>query len=168
MADDVLPPEPGKAVLVTETGAGRFQMRATSGDASFLVDEDPSAGGLGSGPDPYDLLSAALGSCTAMTIRLYADHKAWPLERVRVKVVHHRASLDERDRFERIIDLDGGLDDSQRQRLIEVAEHCPVHKTLDRGSNIATRLGAAESADPPQPRPPEHVIAMDQAALALG
>ena len=160
--------EPGKAVLVAETRAGQFQMRVTSGQTAFLVDEAPSAGGLGSGPDPYDLLSAALGSCTAMTIRLYADHKTWSLGRVRVKVVHHRASLEEKDMFERIIELEGVLDDSQRQRLIEIAEHCPVHRTLDRGANIVTRLGAAECADPPAPRPPEHVVAMNQAASALG
>lgn len=168
MADTAPTLEPGKAVLVAETRAGRFQMQVTSGPATFLVDEDTAAGGLGSGPDPYDLLSAALGSCTAMTIRLYAEHKAWPLDRVRVKVIHHRASLEEKDRFERVIDLEGALDDAQRQRLVEIAEHCPVHKTLDRGANIATRLGAAETADPPQPHPPEHAVAMDQAAFALG
>jgi putative redox protein len=165
---EALPSEPGKAVLIRETGAGKFQMEVTTGRTTFFVDEDPSAGGMGSGPDPYDLLSAALGSCTAMTLRLYAAHKGWPLTQVRVKVSHHRASLDDKDTFERIIDLDGPLDEAQRQRLLEIAGHCPVHKTLDRGANIETRLGVAVGTNPPPPKPPEHAVAMDQAAFALG
>jgi putative redox protein len=74
------------------------------------VDEPVQAGGLGSGPNPYDLLSAAIGSCTLMTIRLYARRKQWPLERVRLKVTHQRESLEEKDRFVREIELIGPLE----------------------------------------------------------
>ena len=89
-----------ETVLVAETGLGKYQVEARAGDAAFLVDEPISAGGLGSGPNPYSLLSAALGSCTAMTIRLYANRKSWPLKRVQVAVRHSRASLQAIDVFE--------------------------------------------------------------------
>src|SRR5665213_1651476 len=90
----------GENVTVSETGLGRLQVEARTATASFLIDEPLSVGGLGSGPNPYDLMSAALGACTAMTIRLYAERKSLPLTRVQVSVLHHRASLDARDLFE--------------------------------------------------------------------
>ncbi|HEY5409896.1 MAG TPA: OsmC family protein [Caulobacteraceae bacterium] len=140
----------GESVLVSETRLGRLQMAARGQGWSFLADEPRLVGGLGSGPDPYDLLSSALGACTAMTLRLYADHKGWPLERVQVGVLHHRASLEARDLFERTISLEGQLDDDQRQRLLEIADKCPVHRTLDRGSDIRTVLSPLPEA-PLQP-----------------
>jgi len=82
-----------ETVLVAETGLGKYQVEARAGDAAFLIDEPVSAGGLGSGPNPYNLLSAALGACTAMTIRLYASRKGWPLTHVRTAVRHCRAGL---------------------------------------------------------------------------
>lgn len=126
------------AVLVEETRAGRYQVEVSAGGARFLVDEPASVGGLGTGPNPYDLMSAALGSCTAMTLRLYADRKAWPLERVRVRVAHVRATLNARDRFDREIILDGELDETQRAKLLDIANRCPVHLTLERGADVAT------------------------------
>jgi putative redox protein len=135
----------GESVIVEETLVGRFQMEARVGATAFLVDEPVKVGGLGTGPNPYDLLSAALGSCTAMTVRLYAEHKAWPLEKVRVRVAHRRDALQARDSFSREIELEGSLDDTQRARLLEIAERCPVHLTLERGSDVATKLLPAKA-----------------------
>jgi putative redox protein len=129
-----------ETVIVAETGLGKYQVEARMGDAAILIDEPVAAGGLGSGPNPYDLLSAALGACTTMTIRLYANRKAWPLERVRTAVTHTRASLQAPDQFALNIALEGKLDATQRARLIEIAEHCPVHLTLARGSQVHTAL----------------------------
>ena len=129
-----------ETTIVAETGLGKYQVEARAGDAAFLIDEPVSAGGLGSGPNPYNLLSAALGGCTVMTIRLYAERKGWPLGRVRVAVRHSRANLQARDAFEMDIALDGDLDETQRARLMEIAERCPVHLTLARGSEVEARL----------------------------
>ena len=140
-----------EAVLVEETRLGRYQVEISAGGARFLADEPVAVGGLGAGPNPYDLMSAALGSCTAMTLRLYADRKAWPLERVRVRVAHARATLNARDRFDREIILEGDLDETQRAKLLDIANRCPVHATLERGADVATVMlpagdGAGEGA----------------------
>jgi putative redox protein len=132
--------EPLEGVEVAETGAGRFQVKARTPGGEIVLDEPVAAGGLGSGPSPYDLLSAALGACTAMTIRLYAERKGWPLDSVVVRVVHRREALAAKDRFAREIVLAGALSPEQRGRLREIAERCPVHQTLARGSDIATVL----------------------------
>lgn len=132
--------EAPESVIVEETRAGRYQVEVRAGGSSFLADEPIASGGLGSGPNPYDLLSAALGSCTAMTLRLYADRKAWPLERVKVLVDHTRSGLGARDQFHREIRLEGPLDTEQRARLLEIANHCPVHGTLERGADVHTIL----------------------------
>ena len=127
-------------VVVTETGVRRFQLEVMAAGATFLADEPVEAGGLGSGPNPYDLLASALGGCTAMTLRLYASRKGWPLNRVTVRVLHTRAELDARDRFAREISLEGPLDASQQRRLLEIAGRCPVHRTLERGAEIVSVL----------------------------
>lgn len=144
--------------VVTETHTGKYQVRAQSGDASFLIDEPVSAGGLGAGPNPYNLLSAALGACTTMTLRLYADRKGWPLTDIRTAVRHSRASLQAGDVFELDIALEGALDDTQRARLMEIAERCPVHLTLARGSQVKAVL-----LPPPAPaiRPLDSAAHMD-------
>ena len=130
----------GETTVVAETGLGRYQVEVRVGNAAFLADEPVASGGLGSGPNPYNLLSAALGSCKSMTIRLYAERKGWPLERVRVEVRHKRASLQARDVFEADVTLEGALDQTQRARLMEIAERCPVHMTLNRGADVHTVL----------------------------
>jgi Predicted redox protein, regulator of disulfide bond formation len=130
----------GETTVVDETGVGRYQMEVMVGPTLFLVDEPVAVGGLSSGPNPYDLLSAALGACTAMTIRLYANHKGWRLDRIRVRVNHHREALHGRDEFHRDICLHGALDDLQKHRLLEIANRCPVHLTLERGSKVTTEL----------------------------
>jgi len=138
--------EPG-VVLVRETGVGKFQQEIVSGAHRFLADEPVAVGGLDSGPSPYNLLLAALGACTAMTVRLYADHKKLPLERVSVRLTHNKIHAQDcedcetkegmLDRIDRNITLEGSLDVDQRKRLIEIANKCPVHRTLE--SEIDTR-----------------------------
>ncbi len=162
-SDPLANDELGDSVLVSETGLGRLQMAVRSKGYAFLADEPRSVGGLGSGPDPYGMLAAALGTCTAMTLRLYAERHAWPLERVQVAVRHHRASLQARDLFEREIYLEGGLDDVQRARLLEIAERCPVHQTLDRGSDVRTTLAPSAAATLPPGPGSEHMRDMEQA-----
>jgi putative redox protein len=129
-----------EAVLVEETRRGKFQVEAHVADATILIDEPVAFGGMGSGPTPYDMLSTALGACTAMTIRLYADRKGMAVERVRVRVKHHRGTLQARDRFEKFILIDGALTAEQRADLLRVAQRCPVHITLDRGADVDTHL----------------------------
>ena len=139
----------GETIIVDETGKGAFQVEVKAGSSTFLMDEPLQAGGLGTGPNPYDLLSAAIGSCTLMTIRLYARRKQWPLEKVRLKVTHHRDSLEAKDRFVREIELTGPLDEDQRARLLEIAMRCPVLMTMERGSIVETRLvGHAIGTEP--------------------
>jgi uncharacterized OsmC-like protein/alpha-beta hydrolase superfamily lysophospholipase len=131
--------EPG-VVVVEETGEGNFQVEIQAGGVHFLADEPVDVGGMGSGPTPYDLLCAALGACTAMTIRMFARRKELPLRRVRVCVGHARTKGETRpDGFVREIALEGDLTDEQRSRLIEIAERCPVHASLERGARISTQ-----------------------------
>ena len=147
------PDGPRDVVLVTETRAGKFQQEIAIGPHRLLADEPVSAGGEDSGPSPYDLLTAALGACTAMTVRLYADLKGMPLERVRVNLHHDKihaidcAECETRegriDRIERVLDLDGPLDDAAREKLLEIADKCPVHRTLHSEVFIRTRLADA-------------------------
>jgi putative redox protein len=127
-------------VIVEDTGVGNFQVEVHAGATHFLADEPADVGGLGSGPDPYELLSAGLGACTAMTLRVYARQKQWPLQRVPVCVGHSRDPKQPYpDALVREIAIEGELDADQRARLIEIAERCPVHRTLQRGARIATR-----------------------------
>ncbi len=152
-----------ETILVTETGQGRYQVEAHVGATTLLLDEPVSAGGLGTGPNPYGLLSSALGACTTMTIRLYADRKGWPLAKVRVGVRHKRPDLHARDQFEMDIVLEGPLDDAQRARLMEIADRCPVHLTLERGSDVKNIL---MPVPPPAMRPiegPAHMNCMEEA-----
>jgi len=141
--------KPG-VVTVSETGEGKFQQRVLSGRHALAADEPDEAGGLDSGPSPYDYLAIALGACTSMTLRLYAEHKKLPLEHVEVEVAHAKvhakdcAECDERegrvDRFERRISLTGDLSEEERKRLLEIADKCPVHRTLAQSSVIVTQL----------------------------
>jgi putative redox protein len=154
----------GEEIVVAETGLGRLQVEARTASGAFLVDEPISVGGLGSGPNPYDLLSAALGACTAMTLRLYAERKGWPLTRVQVSVLHHRASLDARDLFDRTILVEGPLDEAQRAQLLAIAQRCPVHRTLDRGADVKTTItDTALPSEPSSAVPPEHMRDMEEA-----
>src|SRR5438309_2806168 len=147
---DEIPAAPPGKVLVRETREGKFTNQVIVGRHVIRADEPVAAGGLDSGLSPYDLLCAALGACTAMTLRAYADMKGIPLERVSVELKHEKihavdcAECETRegkiDRIERVIGLEGDLDPAQRQRLLEIANKCPVHRTLHSEVTIPTRL----------------------------
>jgi uncharacterized OsmC-like protein len=132
--------EPVGSVVVTEAGAGRYRQKITIGRHVLTADEPVSAGGHDAGPNPYELLLAALGACTSMTLRMYADRKGLPLRRTTVRMLHDRVHAKDcsqaRDktgmlsRIRREIDLEGQLSEQDRQRLLEIADHCPVHRTL--------------------------------------
>jgi putative redox protein len=138
----------GGIVLVRETHGGKFQQEILTGPHRLLADEPEKLGGLDSGPGPYDFLLAGLGACTSMTIRLYADFKKIPLDNVSVRLSHGKihakdcATCDTKvsmvDRIDRAITLEGALDAEQRQRLMEIADKCPVHKTLESKIDIVT------------------------------
>jgi putative redox protein len=152
-----------EGVEAEETGRGKYQVQIRAPGLSFLADEPVAAGGLGTGPNPYDLLASALGACTTMTVRLYADKKGWPLRAVKVRVLHHRDGLDAKDRFAREIVLEGDLAPDQRHRLLEIANRCPVHQTLERGSDVITVLAEAPTAGGLDPAPVEHMTDMMEA-----
>ena len=134
----------GEGVYVNETGHGRYENLVSTGKHKLIADEPVSVGGDDNGPGPYEYLSAGLGACTSMTLRMYADRKGWPLEKVGVRVLFSRepdpANPDgeAQDTFSRIIDIEGELDESQRARLLEIADKCPVHKTLERVVHVRT------------------------------
>lgn len=140
-----LPPEAESKIqtdedVAVQLGSDGFTTEVLAGKHSFLADEPTETGGHDMGPSPYQLLNAALGTCTAMTLKMYADRKKWPLEKVTVHLSHtrHHAEDSEHpesgksrvDTFKRTLDITGDLDESQREKLIEIAEKCPVHRTL--------------------------------------
>lgn len=145
-----LPAGPEGVVRVAEAGGGKFAQTISAGRHTLRADEPESAGGNDSGLSPYQLLLAGLGACTSMTLRLYADQKGWPLEKVAVELAHekiHAADCSECetregkvDRIERVVELSGALDETQRARLLEIANKCPVHRTLHSEVSIPTRL----------------------------
>ena len=141
--------DPG-TVLVEEAGGAKLVQRVRAGPHLLAADEPREHGGTDAGPSPYDLLLAALGTCTTMTLRLYAERKGWPLERAGVALRHNKvhatdcAECETRegriDRIERDVTLDGPLSAEQRARMLEIADKCPVHRTLKSEIDIRTRL----------------------------
>jgi len=137
-----------RSVVVRGSAAG-FAQEIHAGRHRIHADEPLSAGGTDTGASPYDLLLAALGACTSMTVGMYARRKAWPLQEVTVYLRHSKihatdcADCETRegmlDRIERDIHFDGSLSDEQRSKLIEIANKCPVHRTLTSEINIQTR-----------------------------
>lgn len=137
-----------REIVVRETG-GRYTQRIEAGKHTLLADEPEPIGG-DAGPDPYDLLLGAIGACTTMTVRMYAEHKGWPLESVSVRLTYNRLHAKDCDdcedksgrvhRIESIVTFDGALSDEQRDRLLEIAERCPVHRTLVEQKQMITRL----------------------------
>jgi putative redox protein len=148
-ARPLAPGEPG-IVTVAETREGKLTQEIRVGKHRLRADEPLDAGGADTGPSPYDLLLSALGACTSMTIRLYADLKQLPLEKVTVRLKHDRvhaqdcAECETKEgriaRIDREIELTGGLDEAQRAKLLEIANKCPVHRTLQSEIWIPTRL----------------------------
>ena len=146
-------PEVASGELVVDERDRRFALDVYSDDHRWVADEPTRVGGANSGPDPYEQLLASLGTCTAMTLRMYASRKKWPLERVRVTLRHAREhetdceGCDERplqlDVLTREIEIHGDLDEAQRASLMRIADRCPVHRTLE--GEIEVRTVAAES-----------------------
>ena len=145
----------GDGVVARPTGAGRFQTGIEVRGTRFLADEPVEAGGNGTGPTPYELLSAALGACTAMTLRLYAGRKGWDLPPFAVEVAHSLvpggAGGPPRDRFDRHLAFNGAIDEERRAKLLEIADKCPVHRSLMRQAEIVTRLAPAGDHPPAEP-----------------
>lgn len=150
-ADDRSSPasdQPPKTVVVTATATSGLTTQILVGDRHPLVADEPASvpGGHDQGPTPYGLLLASLGSCMAMTLRMYADRKEWPLESVRVELSHGRIHAKDCadcvrdggmiDRIEVDLELEGPLDEAQRARLEEIAGRCPVHRTLTSETRI--------------------------------
>ena len=138
-------------VLVRETGNGKFQQQVLSGAHRMLADEPMDYGGLDSGPSPYDFVSIALGACTSMTLRMYAERKGWEIGQISVSVDHDKVHAKDCedcgegkegriDRFERRISVDGVVDDEVRAKLLEIADKCPVHRTLESGAAVVTKF----------------------------
>ncbi|MFN3233376.1 MAG: alpha/beta fold hydrolase [Alphaproteobacteria bacterium] len=146
---NLLSEPPAGVTRVREANSGKFATDVWAGGHLLRADEPVSFGGTDTGPSPYDLLSAALGACTTMTMRMYADHKGLPVERLSADVTHEKihaedceeceASTGKIDRFERLITIEGDLTDEQRTKLMDIAEKCPVHRTLHSEVKVETR-----------------------------
>ncbi len=149
----------GEQVTVAETRRGAYQNYVLAGDHAGYADEPADMGGQDTGPSPYQYLAAALGACTSMTLRMYADHKKLPLDRVSVTLHHEKGHAEDCadcvegqarkvDIIERTLTLEGDLTAEQRERLLEIADKCPVHRTLNSPVVIRTHLSG--------PAPEEH------------
>ncbi|MCZ4092421.1 bifunctional alpha/beta hydrolase/OsmC family protein [Sinorhizobium psoraleae] len=152
--------EPIEHVRVMETGEGKFQNAVQAGGHRLFADEPENVGGLDSGPSPYDFLSIALGACTSMTLRLYADHKKLTLGRIGVDVSHakiHARDCEECteaersggariDHFERVISVDGEVSEELRGKIAEIAGKCPVHRTLEAVAKVKTVVKSGSQA----------------------
>jgi uncharacterized OsmC-like protein len=138
-----------RLVVVRETRNSQFQNTVTVGPHHLLADEPAAVGGADSGPGPYDYVLAGLGACTSMTMRMYAERKSLPLERVTVTLSHSKIHAEDcadcetrvgmLDQFDRIISMEGALDAEQRKKLMEIADKCPVHRTLTSEIHIVTK-----------------------------
>jgi uncharacterized OsmC-like protein len=139
--------------VVARTGAA-LRTEVTANVHHLVADEPVGVGGTGAGPTPYDYLLVALGSCTAMTLRLYADHKGWPMESATVRLSHQKVHARDCEECETKdgkidhigleIELAGQLEEPQRRRLLEIAEMCPVHRTLEAAVVMETGLAGSE------------------------
>jgi putative redox protein len=145
----------GRGTVIVQGSAVGFAQAITVGRHQLTCDEPTDVGGTNTGPTPYDLLLAALGSCTSMTLAMYARHKGWPLEAVTVRLRHAKihaadcAACESKegrlDYIERAVELTGVLTDEQRARLLDIANKCPVHQTLMSEIHIETRLAPSGS-----------------------
>ncbi|EXI78049.1 MAG: OsmC-like protein [Candidatus Accumulibacter appositus] len=131
-------------VVVSENGRGPYQQTVHVGKHTLIADEPPALGGEDAGPEPMDFLLAGLGACTSITLRMYAERKDWPLTGVSVALTHDRLELDDGrgmvDCVGRVITLEGELSAEQRQRLLAIANKCPMHRTLQSNTRIDSRL----------------------------
>jgi uncharacterized OsmC-like protein/pimeloyl-ACP methyl ester carboxylesterase len=146
---DAVTAEGPRQVVVRETRNSKLQQIISTGPHRLLADEPVSVGGEDTGPGPYDFLLASLGACTSMTMRLYADRKSLPLERITVTLKHQKIHAEDcaecetkvgmLDQIDRVIAMEGALDADQRKRLMEIADKCPVHRTLTSEIRIVTK-----------------------------
>ncbi|MEM9668838.1 MAG: bifunctional alpha/beta hydrolase/OsmC family protein [Pseudomonadota bacterium] len=150
-AESGLTKQPAKgSVLVEETRMGKYQASIQVGQHRIIADEPASFGGADTGPSPYELVSAGLGACTTMTLRMYAERKSWPVDKISVEVSHAKDHAEdcancEKDRkidvFERKVTVEGDLSAEQRLKMLEIADKCPVHRTLEAVSHVRTVEG---------------------------
>src|SRR5690606_27049415 len=143
-----------RATVVRETDKGKYALDIISGGHALRADEPRDAGGDDTGPSPYDLVLAGLGACTVMTLRMYAEHKGLTLRSVQVRLTHAKihakdcadceSTSGRIDQITREITFDGDLDDAQRARLLQIADRCPVHRTLHAEIDVKTQLIEAE------------------------
>jgi putative redox protein len=150
MAQNPASPVTPDTVVVETADGTSLRQHLRDGRHELVADEPEAAGGTDAGPSPYELLLMSLGACTSMTLRLYAQRKGWPLEAVRVTLKHDRIHAEDCrdcetkagkiDRIDRAIEMTGPLSDEQRGRLLEIADKCPVHKTLTSEIKIVTRF----------------------------
>lgn len=134
-------------VKVSESGQGRYQQTIRTGRHTLIADEPASNGGNDAGPTPHDFLLASLGACTSITLRMYAERKKWPLSQIHVELSHEMVDVAGRGRVERIlrsITLRGALTAEQRDRLLEIANKCPMYRTLSSESLIVSNLTGSE------------------------
>jgi putative redox protein len=129
-------------VVVRENGQGRYQQEVLAGQHRLIADEPVEVGGADAGPAPFDLLMSALGACTSMTLRMYAERKGLNLRGISVELIHDKVEVDgvKRERIVRSISLDGELSAEERERLLEIANKCPVHRALGQPLVIASQL----------------------------
>ena len=129
-------------VVVAENGQGRYQQQVSAGKHIMLADEPESMGGGDAGPAPFDFLMAGLGACTSMTLRMYAERKGLALTGISVVLNHDKTEVDgiQRNRISRQITLEGNLSDAELQRLLEIAEKCPVHRALSQSFVLESQL----------------------------
>ena len=139
----------GGTVVVASTGNGAFEQVLLDGRHTLIADEPKAVGGGDAGPGPYELLLMSLGSCTSMTVHMYAARKKWPLEQVVVRLRHSKVHTEDCadcednpkamiDRIDRALEFVGALDAEQRSRLLQIANQCPVHRTLSSKIDIKT------------------------------
>lgn len=141
---------PHGTVIAAESGRGTYALDIWAGRHRLAADEPVAAGGTDSGPNPYELLASALAACTVMTLRMYARHKGLPVGTIRCAVAHAKIHAEDCatcetksgkiDRLERVIEIEDPLDPAARQRLLEIADRCPVHRTLTGEILVETRL----------------------------
>jgi putative redox protein len=130
------------AATADDSGHGGLQTFLTAGPATIVADLPAAKGGLDLGPDPHELVCAGLAACTSMTLRLYANQKNWDVSAMHVEVFHHfDADQTPHDRFERVLTIEGNLNDEQRERLFQIADKCPIHKLLTAGARVVTTVG---------------------------
>lgn len=157
-------------VIVEDTGLGIFQVEVRAQGTSFFADEPISSGGMASGPGPFDLLSAALGACTVMTVKFYAQRKLIIVSHVQVMITHQRDPESQRDVFERSIFIDGTVTEEDMKLLLAAADRCPVSRALSAGSDIVTTRSQTAITTARRVEDETYIRAMDRACdeLATG